>query len=104
MLQEFIKNEDLIEIYHRIYDGRFGHTTYRKWTVYDDIYFNFLKTGFTDQAGKCVFIKTNNHYFLFVGWEKHSELVKDSISMIRMYEDDHTPTDLKTLGQTYMNK
>ncbi len=98
VLKAFAKNELLIEIYAKIYDGRFGRTTYRKWTAYDDLYFNFIKTGFTDQAGKCVFIKTNNHYFLFVGWEQHSKLVKDSIAMVRIFEEDHTPTDLKTLG------
>jgi len=104
VLEAFVKNEVLIEIYERIYDGRFGRTTYRKWTAYDDLYFSFLKTGFTDQAQRCVFIKTNHHYFLFVGWEKHSELVSDSIAMVRIYEKDHTPTDLKTLGASLISK
>lgn len=104
VLNAFTEHENLIEIYQRTYDGRFGHTTYRKWTVHDDLYFNFIKTGFTDQAGRCVFIKTNHHYFLFVGWEKHSELVRDSIAMVRLYEKDHAKTDLETLVESYTNE
>jgi len=103
ILHAFAENEVLIEIYERIYDGRYGHTTYRKWTAYDDLHFNFIKTGFTDQAGRCVFIKTNNHYFLFVGWTKHSELVRDSIAMVRIFEKDHTTTELKSLGGSLIN-
>ncbi|WP_430882861.1 hypothetical protein [Fusibacter sp. JL216-2] len=104
VLNAFVENENLIEIYERIYDGRFGHTTYRKWTVYEDLNFCFIKTGFTNQAGRCVFIKTNHHYFLFVGWKKHSDLVRDSISMVRMYEKDHDPCDLKSLGKAYIKE
>lgn len=104
VLEAFVENETLIEIYERIYDGRFGHTTYRKWTAYNDLNFCFIKTGFTNQAGRCVFIKTNHHYFLFVGWEKHSELVRDSISMVKMYEKDQTPCDIKDLGKAYIQE
>jgi len=101
VLNAFVKNENIIEIYQRIYDGRYGHTTYRKWTAHNDLHFCYIKTGFTDLAGKCVFIKTKHHYFLFVGWDKHSELVKDSISMVRIYEEDHTEHDLRSLGEIY---
>lgn len=103
VLNAFVENGSLIEIYQRIYDGKYGHTTYRKWTAHKDLHFSYIKTGFTDQAGKCVFIKTNNHYFLFVGWEKHSQLVNDSISMVRIFEHDHSVPDLQSIGQSYLD-
>ena len=103
VLMAFTQNENLIEIYQRIYDGKYGPTTYRKWTAHEGLHFRYIKTGFTDLAGKCVFIRTNNYYFLFVGWDKHSELVKDSISMVKMYEKDHSVPDLKSLGEIYID-